>query len=98
MEELGDPLLPNIRKHKTRRTNASQSRSYIQTTLYPKKNYSSFHSVLSIFLKLVEITLSVFPSKNEINENGKRLYIFESPQARVYERGEAEEVQFLSAD
>ena len=32
----------------------------IQTTLYPKKNYSSFHSVLSIFLKLVEITLSVF--------------------------------------
>ena len=45
----------------------------IQTTLYPKKNYSSFHSVLSIFLKLVEITLSVFPSKNEINENGKRL-------------------------
>ena len=45
----------------------------IQTTLYPKKNYSSFHSVLSIFLKLVEITLSVFPAKNEINENGKRL-------------------------
>ena len=72
MEELGDPLLPNIRKHKTRRTNAVKVEA-IQTTLYPKKNYSSFHSVLSIFLKLVEITLSVFPSKNEINENGKRL-------------------------
>ena len=73
MEELGDPLLPNIRKHKTRRTNASQSRSYSNRIIYPKKNYSSFHSVLSIFLKLVEITLSVFPAKNEINENGKRL-------------------------
>ena len=45
----------------------------MQTALYPKKNYSSFHSVLIIFFELVEITLSVIHSKNKIfNKNRKR--------------------------
>ena len=45
--------------------------------LYPKKNNSSYHSVLVIFLKLVEITLSVFASKNKTS--GWEEVIFESP-------------------
>ena len=73
MEKLSDPFLPNTREHKTRRTSQNKS-STSRIIRYPKKNYSSFHSALIIFLKLVEITLSVFASKNKIfRENGKRL-------------------------
>ena len=65
MGELKDPFIAT--KHKIRPNkgdNKSKKKEATQTKLYPKKITLQF--TLCLFYFLIEITLSVIPSKNKI--------------------------------